>query len=466
MMQKKNMMQNKLWVLAVALLCLPACQSKDRLGASYVSAPKQPTLQAAQPGEKVPPEHQALQDIDISTIDLTKAVGIAIARHPDIGRATAIVAQSEARISVEKSAWFPTFQYGVNPGYSRYYGGNNGSNNDATLRGTVSATQLIYDFGTTKNRIGEAQSLRERSRHMLSSTVENVAANVATIFIELSAAQDLIEAAQREYIAMRQTREKIVDRTQSGLSDATDLNQADVALQRARGDLLSAQTRFDVAAGRFAEITGVRPKKVASLEQTSKFIDRLGKLDSSVESSPMVLAADQEVKAAMHRVSIARSRLLPSISLQASQQKAIGGRNITNDSSFVGLQVGGSLNSGFGERHRIVAAEAELDAARQESENERLMARTSLGSAETEARGAGERMSNAQQMIALSLNSRALYWQQYTLNRRPLTDVVNAERDAFMAESDHIAAMADYMQARIRAYSAVGDLVDRIRAQQ
>jgi len=47
-----------------------------------------------------------------------------------------------------------------------------------------------------------------------------------------------------------------------------------------------------------------------------------------------------------------------------------------------------------------------------------------------------------------------------------LTDVVNAERDAFMAESDYIGAMADYMQARIRAYSVVGDLIERIRSRQ
>jgi len=126
----------------------------------------------------------------------------------------------------------------------------------------------------------------------------------------------------------------------------------------------------------------------------------------------------------------------------------------------------GSLNAGLRERHQITAAKAQLDAARQDSEHERLVARTSLSSAQTEASGAGARMDNSKQMIALSLTSRDLYWQQYTLNRRPLTDVLNAEREAFAAESDYISAMADYLQARIRAFSAVGDLVERIRSRQ
>jgi len=447
--------------ILVASLSLSGCQSSK---VHWTNAPgdaatvfPQEAARSPVADEVIPPEHQALKKVDISTMNLPNAVGIAIARHPDIGRASAIVTQSNMQILVEKSAWYPTFQYSVNPGYSAYYRGQGaGKSSDSTLQGTVAANQLIYDFGTTKNRIGAARALYDRDRFLLANTVENVAVHVASTFIELAAAQELIEAAKREHVAMRLTRDKIVERTKSGLSDAVDLNQADVAIRRSQADLLSAQTRFDVAAGRFAEMTGVRPSKGVSIEETSSFINKLGKIDRSIDTTPIVLAADSEVQAALRRVEIARSQLYPSIALQ----------NITNDSSFVGLQLSGSLNAGLRERHQITAAKAQLDAARQDSENERLVARTSLSSAQTEARGAGERMDNSRQLIALSLTSRDLYWQQYTLNRRPLTDVLNAEREAFSAESDYISAMADYLQARIRAFSAVGDLVERIRSRQ
>jgi len=464
------------WILSsaalAALLCLSACQStkQPRPRNQIVDASNNASLTApaiARMEADIPPEHQALKKIDISTMTLPNAIGIAIARHPDIGRANAVVTQSNMQILVEKAAWYPTFQYSINPGYSQYYrGSNEGRSRNSTLQGTFSANQLIYDFGTTKNRIGAARALHERDRYLFASTVENVAIQVATTFIELAGAQELIEAAKREHIAMKLTRDKIVERTRSGLSDAVDLNQADVAIARARADLLSAQTRFDVAAGRFAEITGIRPQKVASIDETSRFINKLGSVNQSIEATPTVLAADSAVQAALQRVEIARSQLYPSISLQASQQKATGGRNVTNDSSFIGLQLSGVFNSGLRERHQITAAQAQLDAARQDSEHERLVARTTLGSAQTEARGAGARMDNSRQLMALSLTSRDLYWQQYTLNRRPLTDVVNAERETFTAENDYITAMTDYLQARLRAYSAIGDLVERIRSHQ
>jgi len=317
--------------ILVASLCLSGCQSSK---VHWTSAPSDATdvfpQEAAKPvvvDETIPPEHQALKKVDISTMNLPNAVGIAIARHPDIGRASAIVTQSNMQILVEKSAWYPTFQYSVNPGHSEYYSGRDaGRSSNSTLQGTVTANQLVYDFGTTKNRIGAARALYNRDRFLLANTVENVAAHVASTFIELAAAQELIEAAKREHVAMRLTRDKIVERTKSGLSDAVDLNQADVSIRRAQADLLSAQTRFDVAAGRFAEMTGVRPSKVVSIEETSSFINKLGKIDNSIDATPIVLAADSEVQAALRRVEIARSQLYPSIALQASQQKATGGR--------------------------------------------------------------------------------------------------------------------------------------------
>jgi len=409
------------------------------------------------------PQGKGYNTIGMQDIGLSDAIGIAIARHPDVGKATAVVVQSNAQIAVEKSAWYPTLQYGVDPGYSRYYGGNN-SSSSSTIRGTVGANQLIYDFGRTSSRIGVARATYEKDRFLLKDTIENVAYNMAAVFIELTASQELIKAAEREYESMRSTREKIARRVQGGLSDAVDLNQADVAIQRARYDLLSAQTRYDVAAGRFAEITGVRPQQVASLDKTAQFIRGLGSSHKNIDSTPSVLAADAEVKAALERVRLAKAEHYPAINLGVSQQKAAHQRNVTNDSTFIGLQLSGSFNTGFREKHQVDAAQAELNAARQSSESERLVIRTMLGSAEMEAKGATARIDNSRQMMALSLTSRDLYWQQYTLNKRPLSDVVNAERDTFMAENDHVSAIADYLNAIIKSYTAVGELVERMRA--
>ncbi|UXN07395.1 TolC family protein [Bartonella sp. HY761] len=454
-------------VLSMAcVLTLSGCQGlklKRNQNVQALANPPQSTLSLARANDVSNASNNPLHTINTDNLNITDAVGIAIARHPDIGRASAVVVQSNAQISIEKSAWYPTFQYGVDPGYNRYYAASNSDRTGSSVRGSVGVTQLVYDFGRTSSRIGVAKATYEKDSYLLSKAVEDVATNMSVVFVELSASQELIAAAEREYGAMRRTREKIAERVESGLSDAVDLNQADLAIQRARSDLLSAQNRFDIAAGRFAEITGIRPTKVANMETTSKFLDSLGRGRNTIENTPNVLAADAEVKASLERVRLAKAQLYPSVSVAASQQKSTGQRNITNDNSFVGLQLSGSLNSGFREKHQIASAQAEVNAAKQASENERLVARTTVSSAKTEADGATARMDNSKQLMSLSLTSRDLYWQQYTLNKRPLTDVVNAERETFIAESEYVTAMADYMTARIKAYTAVGELVERLR---
>ena len=404
-----------------------------------------------------------IKTIGLNGIDIKDAVGVALARHPDIGRSNAVVAQGKAQIAIEKSAWYPTLQYSVNPGYNRYYSSSNNKNDPGNVRGTLGATQLIYDFGRTSSRIGAAQATNEKQIHQLSGTMEDVAQNMANTFIELSAAQDLISAAERETNLLRDTHDKISQRVKAGLSDASDLNQAEVAMERAKSDLLQATTRFDVAAGKFAQISGFRPTKVATLAETARFMDSLSKGKDDIDKTPAVLAAEAEVRASQQRVRLAKADRFPSVSLGVSQSGATGQRNATNDSTFVGLQLSGQFSTGKREKYQIEAAEAELRAARQARDNERLVSRTTKGSAETEEKGASARMDNAKQLMNLSLSSRDLYWQQYTLNKRPLTDVLNAERDTFSAESDQITAISDRLYAKVKAYYAVGQLVTRLR---
>lgn len=453
--------------LIVGALALSSCQAtklSDRTSVQTLQNPPQSTLALARADDVSSKDNNPLLVINTHNLNLNSSIGIALARHPDIGRASAVVAQSNTQITIEKSAWYPTFQYSVDPGYNHYYSSSNDSRTGSNVKGSLGASQLIYDFGRTSSRIRAAKATYERDSYLLTKAYEDVAANMAIIFIELSASQELIDAAEQEYDAMRRTRKKIADRVQSGLSDLVDLNQADIAMQRARSDFLSVKNRFDIAAGRFAEITGIHPQKVTNINVTSHYIDSLGGNHNTIENTPNVLAADAEIKAAQERVKLAKAQLYPSISVTVSQQKSTTQRNITNDNSFVGLQLSGSLNAGLREHYQITSAQAALKAAQQTSESERLIARTTIRSAKTEAENASARMDNSKRLMSLSLTSRDLYWQQYTLNKRPLTDVVNAERETFIAQSEYITAMADYMNARIKAYHAIGELVQHLRS--
>lgn len=399
--------------------------------------------------------------ISLDGLSLSEAIGIAIAHHPDISRANAEVAQRNAEVQVAKAAWYPKIDYGVKPGYGRSYSASS-SGNAGALRTSVGVNQLIYDFGVTSNRIKAADAAREQTGHQLADAIESVAYNTAISFVDLAAAEDRILAAKTQVEALKATYAKIVDRVRAGLSVTSDRTLAELAIQRAEAEIEQEKTKRDVATAKLAELIGVRPKEVASLKDTVNMISSLDEPGDDVDLRPSVQAADAAVQAAEAKLEAARGSRYPSIGVGAMRTLSTGPASALND-TWVGVALSGSFNFGDMADHQIDAAQAAALASREALENERLITRSALQSARIEAMGASERMASYEKIINLAKTSRELYWQEYILNKRSLTDVLNPERDIYQSEIEWINALADRSLARIRAHVAVGRFVHQLR---
>ncbi len=419
--------------------------------ASSASARTSPALNNDRPVQRVP----------LEGLTLSNAIGIAIAHHPDISRAHAEVAQRAAEVEVAKAAWYPKVDYGVKPGYGRSYSAAEPGNAGA-VRTSLGVSQLVYDFGVTSNRIKAADASREQTRHQVADTVETVALNTATSFVELAAAQDRIAAARKQVEALQATRAKIIDRVRAGLSVSSDRTLAELAIRRAEAEIDQANTKRNVAAAKLAELIGVHPERVASLGDTVSLVGNLGEPSDDIDQRPSIKAADAAVQAADAKLEVARGSRYPSVGVGATRTVSTGPASALND-TWVGVALNGSFNFGDLATHQIDAAQAAAQASREALENERLVSRSALRSAQTEAAGAAERMASYEKIIELARVSRDLYWQEYILNKRTLTDVLNPERDIYQSEVEWINALADGTMARIRARVAAGLFVQQLR---
>lgn len=444
---------------ALAVLALPCCGPASAAPYTAPTAPAAPVATAGMPAPSTS------QRIALDGLTLRNAVGIAIARHPDISRANAVVTQNLSEISVAKAAWYPKIEYGVQPGYGGSFGSGG---NDLGSRASVGASQLLYDFGRTRSKVSAADANLGKSQHQLADTVETVAANTADTFVELAASQAVIAAAQRQVASMDETRARIGERVRAGLSVSSDRDLAEVATLRANAEVLKARNRFDVAATRLAELIGARPQQVADLSNTGGVIERItrdgGERDDQIDDTPSVLAARAAVDAAAANVDLAKAERYPSVSVGVSRSLSTGRAN-ANDDTWVGLSIRGDFSLGRLAQHRIAAAQAQERAAADALENQRLRTRTALYAAQTEAEGAAARLASYRNVIELSRSSRNLYWQEYMLNKRSLTEVITRDREIFLAEEEWINAMADGIRARIKAYAAVGKFVELLRQQ-
>ena len=400
------------------------------------------------------------QRVSLVGLTLRDAVGLAIANHPDVSRGMAVVSQSTADVLVAKGAWFPVLNYSIAPGYGTAYSRETAAG--AQSSGGIS--QLVYDFGKTPGRIEQADAALNRQRHALNSTIEGVAYTAANQYVEFAAAQPTLDAAGEAIAKLSKLRGMIAERVRASLSSASDLTQADVAMQRAVVDQAQARTRLDVAAANLAEIIGARPQTVADLAGVNETIIALGQSGGAdIENAPTVLAAKAAINEADAQVKVVKSDYYPAVSLVANKNVMSGGGDNAYDSEWAGVALSGSISAAGQNRHRVESARANRDAAERQLESQRLSLRAALMAAETEVAGANTRRQAFEAMQGLSRTSRDLYWQEYTLNKRPLTQVLDAEHDIFSAKAGRIAAVADGMAARLKARAAVGLLVSGLR---
>ena len=392
----------------------------------------------------------------VSGLGLQQAVALALERHPSIYGARAMIAQTEAQVSAAKSARWPVISYGVAPGYDANRG------QYTNVQTSFGVTQTLYDFGATPGTIKGAEARRDKQTHLAASAAEAVAQQAAETFVEMVAAQEVMAAADRQAQALDEIRVKIQRRVKAGLSDVSDLKRTDVSLQRAVADRLQAQTRYNVAADTMAQLIGLRVGSVVDMPATLGAVQRMGPRGDSVEDAPSLQAARSGATAADADLKVARGKRYPAIGVGLTRSDSLVSGSIYTTTQF-GLMVHGNFETGLGAMYQVEAARAAREAAEHDVEYQRMTAETALATADQDQAGARARIEAYDKMMQLWKESRELYWQEYVLNKRSLSDVFNMERDIFSADAERIDAIKQSMVATLRAHAATGSLVEHLR---
>ncbi|MCL1962090.1 MAG: TolC family protein [Desulfovibrionaceae bacterium] len=412
---------------------------------------------AGEPPESAPARAPRTMAGPITGLDLKQAVELALERHPSISGARAMVVQTEAQVSVAKSARWPVISYGVAPGYDPNQGRN------SNLQGSLGVSQTLYDFGVTPGTISGAEARRDRQTHVAANASETVAQQAAETTVEMVAAQETMAAADRQATALEDIRVKIVRRVKAGLADVSDLKRTDVSRERALADRLQAETRYNVAADTLAQIIGARVSSVVDMAATLDTVQAMGQRSDSVEDAPGLQAARSAAAAAEADLKVARGRRYPSVGIGVTRTTSRVDGTFYN-SIQGGLVLHGSFETGRGALYQVEAASAAREAAEHDMEYQRLTAETALATADQDMAGARARVAAYDRMMKLWRESRELYWKEYVLNKRSLSDVFNMERDIFSADAERIEAVKQGVVAALRAHAATGSLVDHLRS--
>jgi adhesin transport system outer membrane protein len=444
----------------VALAGLPAAaqDAPVELKASRRLAPSALAreLGAARATAAMHPSTQAAAE-DSKPLELADAVRRAVARHPSIADAIATLAQQSGGVDVARAGYYPQVKLGMGAGLNNSGGARRGNG----MLASASLSQMLYDFGKVSGAVDQSEAQVRRQQAIVLRQIDAVAQQTAEAVVRAHRYQSLAAIAQEQVNAVEKVLETARLRAKSGLSTRADPLQAESRVESARANLLQVKSLLAQSRERLATLLGgPAPALVAALPQ--QLASEL-RFDQPPDSSllPEVLTAEADRRVAAAQLDVAKAQRYPTLSLDVSANKAMGGvnpgtleRNGFNHTVMFNLS--SAIYQGGAMDAQVRSATAAEEAARMRIDAARLNAGDQARSFREQVAGAQARLGVLAERRRSIAEARDLYREQYTLGTRSILDLLNAEQEIHQAAADQEAVLHDLWESRIGYIGATG----------
>ncbi len=205
-------------------------------------------------------------------LTLTEAEQIALGGHPAIQSSQFTAQAAGQQISEARSAEFPTV-FGSVTGVGALNGSRIAAgalNNPIIynrLASGVTASQLVTDFGRTRNLVASTRLHAEAQNQNAEMTKDQVTLAVARAYFGVLRAQAVLTVAQQTVNARQLVADQVKALTDSKLKSELDLSFANVNLASAKLDLASAQNDLQASEAEFAAALGLPAQQAFQLAE-------------------------------------------------------------------------------------------------------------------------------------------------------------------------------------------------------
>jgi len=372
------------------------------------------------------------------------AVREAVRWHPSITESVGRLREQAEEIEVAKAGYRPQISAGLGSSYD-----------NATLsrwrpRASVSASQMLYDFGKVSSSVASAEAGTRAGRAELLMSVDSLIRDTSYAVIEIQRDRGLQQVALDQLQSIRSIDELVKHRFRLGASTKSDALQAQARVQAAEVTLQqieAEQRRWD---SNLAFLLGRSTAPEVSLDPPPGLHGACARGEPDWTIVPAVMQAQARRDQAFADLKRSRADGLPTISLGAG-----GGADIHDPFSHradynFGISVSSALYSGGARKARARGASYALGAA----DAAEARVRNEVGRLLAEA----ERQLSSLTSVADTLAARQasmnetgrLYRLQYLdMGTRTLVDLLNAEQELHQVRFDLVNTRYDIRRLQV-----------------
>ncbi len=430
--------------------------------------------------------------------NLAELIDIAERNNPETRVAWERARQAAAAVGLSESAYYPFLVASAAAGYDRAFipfptlavnekkllmnpslnavsitGGGSLVTEAQVYRGELSAKWLLLDFGERSAVVAAAREQLMMANVGFNGTHQKIVFQVTERFYQLGTARQKVLVSQSALEAAQTVEQAVQARVDNGLATKPELLQAQQQ---------TAQTAFDVEATTGAEsdarvalvesigLLPTVPLHVADLGQRSTSEQTNGSGDELIERAlsqrPDLVAKLANVRAKQDGIRKVRAEYYPKVAIDAHVSEteldvSIAGSKYFGDNrptygAFLTVSV--PIFDGFGRRHNMEMAEAELHGAENELAGARDSAVREVWKAYTDFKTALRKQDSAAKLVTASQNAFDAVLESYKNGLSTYPEIVGAQRNLASARSvSHDTQSAIFTTATALALST-GDL--------
>ena len=392
----------------------------------------------------------------------------AVQDHPSVRVARLQTEASEAGVDQARSARLPQITLSSEIGNERRVrdgeetvSGVTGRDRDVELSPTLDADLLLFDGGATRAGVNAAERRVQASDERAQAAAETIAFRAAQTLIDLATLRAQITLAEENLSEVRRLRAMIRERAEAGRDSPSDMFRMDSRVREAENTFEQRIAEFNAARANYAEVfradpivLGLPPAYAPVPPSATAAIDRAAQRNTELrEAQALADAAAREVEAR-------RAERWPQVSLGAS----LTGYDITREGqdyydSFFGLRVNAPLLDGGNRQARIEQArrQASLEQARVDELRANVV--RSVSEAYSARASLRPRLEALRSQVESNRATLEAYEEQFFTGRRPLNDLVTAQRELYSAQADLLDLKGELHLQHFTIRRLTGDLL-------
>lgn len=331
------------------------------------------------------------------------------------------------------------------------------SRGDATLR----LTQKVYDGGETRQFISIQKALLESADFGIQEATQAITLNAISAHLDVCRQRELVALAEKDLQVHRDILRALSEIEQAGAGNIADVTQTQMRMARAQSILIVSKSDLSGAIANYERVVGVKPGELAFAEVPDSMpISIEEALTLTEKKNPGLLAFNGRLMEAEARVDLARSAYKPKLNLELSsryydQLEGDPSWQHTNDAMFV---LRWNLFNGGQDKEATNAALSRKYESRSNRDEKLIELREATTATWADFLSLQSQKIVNQDAVDSSKKTFDAYLKQFSVARRSLLDVLNAEKEYFQSARQQVSVSVNEIVTAYRILNLGGSL--------